>query len=361
VTGELKWRTGTVEDYTTQKWNRFSNLEVKVNLDGRISDKASGHVTIWRPDYTYDWDQRGTHVDTAYIEVQDGLVNGLDWRLGKQYYKTGLGLVFDNDAFPAEAVKLGYTVGGVDLAAFWGTTDFSDVFWGSDPEDALFVANAKYAFGKLGLEGTYVGKAGMGNRRWGVAATYPGINVPLLGITADFAGEYALSKELFGSSTPGDKSDAWYTSLNFHGKGYQPGDWLLHVSYAETQPLYMPVLNTSHSYNSYVIYGGHPWDYCLTLDPTIGLPGGLTYNAALIKSFGKCDLTLAWTQLNPWRGTSMWLWSGWSLPDTANLYAVKVGTELTEGVKLDLIYGTANGPMANDTRDYWAGAIDVTF
>ena len=363
VTGELIWRAGSAQNYAAgdpQDWQRFSNLGIKINLDGQISDTASGHVTIWRPDATYDWDERGTHVDTAYVDVQDGLMNGLDWRLGKQYYKAGCGLTFDNSAFPLEGVKLHTQAWGLDLTGIYGMTDFSGGFYTDDPEDPLTLITAGYdGFGRLGLQGTYVFRAEWGDERWGATAMYPGIHVPFVGLRADFEGEYAIDKSVSAGSTD---NDAWYTSLKLHRPGYQPGDWQLKLSYAECKDGYWPYLYAGADYNSETMYSGLPWDFLLSDDSTIGPCGGLAYSASLTKQISGCDVLLRYTQWNPWSGDYIALDGDGTIGmfDTANLYQASVTKDLAEGVALKLTWARLNDDVGDD-YDYVGGSIDVGF
>jgi len=367
VTGELKWRTGTAQGPDNaphySKWERFSNLEVKLHLDGQIGDKASGHVTIWRPDNTYDWDQRGTHVDTAYIDVKDGLAKGLNWRLGKQYYKSGLGLVFDNDGFPAEAVKLNYNVGGLDLTALWGSTDFSGWFVGDDDTASLFVATAKYDIGKLGLVGTYAGQTDIGGRRWGVAATYPGMDIPFIGWQADISGEFAKAIYDYDGSSTGDDDEAYFVKAKFHKPGYQPGDFALEFSYSEIQDWYWPYLYGGDTYNTFVSYNGICWDWLLSDASSMGEPEGLIYTTKITKRIGGSDVMLRWVHFHPW--TNGWMVLGevasWDAYDQVNLYQLRVEHELADGVTLALNLADLDYTGMNEDFRYIGGEIDTVF
>ncbi len=239
VTGNLKWRVGTAEAVNGMyvgNWERFSNLEVRVNIDGKISDKAQGHIGIWRPDATYDWDNRGTHIDTAYVDVQDGLFKGVDWRFGKQYYKTGCGLTFDNNTIPAEAIKANFTLAGIDFTALLGFIDSSAPSWfNSGDEEEIQVYSAAYDFGRLGLVGTLLQRADFYGdyeaERWGIAAMYDGLDIPFFGLQADVAGEYTQLKDWVADN-------AWYLEAKIAGAGYEPGDLMLKATFSDNEDIW---------------------------------------------------------------------------------------------------------------------------
>ncbi len=270
VTGVIEWKAGSVEPLGfgmygpyARSWERFSNLSVKINIDGKISDKAQGHIGIWRPDATYDWDNRGTHIDTAYVDVQDGLFKGVDWRFGKQYFKTGYGLVFDNDIQPSEAVKLNFQLGALDLTGFFGWTDCP---YGFGDEDPTYVGEAKYNIGRLTLDGTYVFRSEVGAKRWGIAAGYKGLDVPFFGAKADLKGEFGeVINGNGGGGVPSSIDNAYFARADFMGNGYEPGDFKLGVSWSEQQRAYRPWLWSGSTYDHYVHYGssaiGSAWDF----------------------------------------------------------------------------------------------------
>ncbi len=265
VTGVIEWKAGTANDGSS--WNRFSNLDLKVNIDGKISDKAQGHVTLWRPDATYDWDERGTHIDTAYVDVQDGLFKGFDWRLGKQYYKTGCGLTFDNDVMPAEAVKLNFDLLGADATVFWGTSDYADSWFGYDDEMVTLLYNLKKQFGHLTLDGTFVDRnLWEDEQRWGIAAMYEGLDVPFFGLKADLEGEYTQYDK------PWTSYNSYYTGATLKGKNYEPGDLKLKLTFADNPYYdeYWPYQNGFITYDGFVWYSNLAWDFLLVGCPEPG-------------------------------------------------------------------------------------------
>ena len=363
VTGNLKWRVGSSEAVAdgmygpiAGNWERFSNLEVRVNIDSKISDKAQGHIGIWRPDATYDWDERGTHIDTAYVDVQDGLVNGVDWRFGKQYYKTGCGLTFDNNTIPAEAIKANFKLAGIDCTALLGFIDASQGYFGSGSEEEIQVYSAAYNFGRLGLVGTLLERADFYGdyeaERWGIAASYPGLDVPFLGLKADVAGEYTELKDWVADN-------AYYVEAKIAKKGAQPGDLMLKATFSDNEDIWY-WLRSGVNYNGMVLYNGLAWDWLLDDNSVIGAYGGKTWSAALSKDLGCIDALLRWVRFDdgqPLDDDGYF----WLDQDGGDLYQVSLTKELAKGVDAKLTYAQLNDKYWDEKYDYFAGAIDVAF
>ncbi len=387
VTGVIEWKAGTNEaeiydggilpiepgparDFYPNRegWNRFSNLSVKVNIDGKISDKAQGHITLWRPDATYDYMGRGTHIDTAYVDVQDGLFKGVDWRLGKQYFKTGCGLVFDNDLFPSEAAKLSFNLGGLDLTGFFGWTDFSPMEEAS--EEPTYVGEAKYSLGRLDLDGTYMFRGEGGARRWGIAAGYNGLDVPFFGLKANVKGEWASIVDAIGGGVlpPGISDEAYYARADLMGKGWEPGDWMFTTTWAEQQLGYLALLNSTHPYSIGVLYNGLPWDYMLSDNVTMGQPGMFAYSAGLSGEIANMPINLRWARWSP-TGTLLAAISAPAGVDFGiDVYQVTLDKELAEGVMARLTWANFKPsidspvPIPYDLEaQYVGGSLNVLF
>ena len=366
VTGNLKWRVGSseaVEDYYDDEysewinypsnWERFSNLEVRVNIDGKISDKAQGHIGIWRPDATYDWDNRGTHIDTAYVDVQDGLFKGVDWRFGKQYYKTGCGLTWDNDLMPTEGVKANFKLGGINITGLLGFSDFSQGYFWSDPEEEIQVFSADYAFGRLGLTGTLVERNTFDSERWGIAAMYDGLDIPFFGLQADVAGEYTQLKDW--------KSDnAYYVEAKIAGAGYEPGDLMLKATFSDNDS-YWSWQRSAVNYDGMVVYNGIAWDFLLSDNCLVGLPYGKVWSAALSKELGGIDALLRWINFRSYDGMPLDSDGFFGIDDNADLWQLSLTKELAKGVDAKLTYALLDDDYRDDRFDYFAGSIDVSF
>ena len=365
VTGNLKWRVGSSEAVAdgmygpiAGNWERFSNLEVRVNIDGKISDKAQGHIGIWRPDATYDFDERGTHIDTAYVDVQDGLFKGVDWRLGKQYYKTACGLTFDNNVMPTEGIKANFKLAGLNVTGLLGFSDFSHPFYGGlGSEEEIQVYSADYAFGKLGLTGTLVQRDIFWwyGGRWGIAANYAGLDVPFLGLKADVAGEYTEFKDW-------PAANAYYVEAKIARKGAQPGDLMLKATFSDNDIDGMVPNTSAVNYDSLVLYNGLAWDFLLGDDSLVGLPLGKVWSAALTKQLGSLGAQVRWVGYRPYRygmplDSDGWFW----IDEDADLYSVSLTKELSKGVDAKLTYAQLNDKYWDEKYDYFAGAIDVAF
>jgi len=360
VTGELKWRVGSA--YDADNWERFSNLEVKVHLDGKISDKAQGHITIWRPDATYDWDSRGTHIDTAYVDVQDGLFKGVDWRFGKQYYRTGCGLTFDNDVMPAEAVKLNFDLLGADATVFWGTNDYAQSsYFGYNDEMVTLLYNLKYQFGRLKLDGTFVDRnLWNSEQRWGIAAMYEGLNIPFFGLKADLEGEYTEYAPPYASY------NSYYTGATVMSKNYKPGDWKLKLTFADNPYYddYWPYQNGFITYDGFVWYNGLYWDFLLSDAPNLGVPYGKTWSATLTKDLGCVDALLRWRKYVPDEASGYIYLDSWGysyLYDDGELWQLSLTKELVDGVDATLTYAQLKDDYYDDTYKYFGGSINVLF
>ncbi len=359
VTGNLKWRVGTAEDANgiyAGNWERFSNLEVRVNIDGKISDKAQGHIGIWRPDATYDWDNRGTHIDTAYVDVQDGLFKGVDWRFGKQYYKTGCGLTFDNNTIPAEAIKANFTLAGIDFTALLGFIDSSAPSWfNSGDEEEIQVYSAAYDFGRLGLVGTLLQRADFYGdyeaERWGIAAMYDGLDIPFFGLQADVAGEYTQLKDWVADN-------AWYLEAKIAGAGYEPGDLMLKATFSDNPDIWY-WLRSGVNYNGMVMYNGLAWDWLLDDNSLVGTFGGKTWSAALSKDLGGVDALLRWVNFHNYHPLDD---NGYfTAYDGADLWQLSLTKEIAKGVDAKLTYALLNEERYDETFNYFAGSIDVSF
>ncbi len=368
VTGNLKWRVGTAEaanEYYDAmygwinypgNWERFSNLEVRVNIDGKISDKAQGHIGIWRPDATYDWDNRGTHIDTAYVDVQDGLFKGVDWRFGKQYLKTGCGLTFDNNTIPAEAIKANFTLAGIDFTALLGFIDASDPsYFMSGDEEEIQVYSAAYSFGRLGLVGTLLERADFYGdyeaERWGIAAMYDGLDIPFFGLQADVAGEYTQLEDWVADN-------AWYLEAKIAKKGYEPGDLMLKATFSDNEDIWY-WLRSAVNYNGMVLYNGLAWDWILDDNSLVGTFGGKTWSAALSKDLGGVDALLRWVRYTDSQplddNGNFWTY------DDADLWQLSLTKEIAKGVDAKLTYAQLNDKAFDEKFDYFAGSIDVSF
>jgi hypothetical protein len=359
VTGEIKWRVGTAND--GEDWERFSNLEVKVHIDGKISDKAQGHITIWRPDATYDWDERGTHIDTAYVDVQDGLFKGLDWRLGQQYYKTGLGLTFDNNVNPAEAVKLNFDLLGANATVFWGTNNYDNSWWGYEPEMVTLLYNLKKQFGNLTLDGTFVDRNLWNDeQRWGVAAMYEGLDVPFFGLKANLEGEYTEY------APPWTSYNSYYTGATLMKKHAQDGDFKLKLTFADNgndDNEYWPYQNGFVNYDGFVWYNNLTWDFLLSEAPNLGVPEGKTWSATLTKEIGSVDALLRWRRYVPYYDDYSYLdsWGYSSLYEAGNLWQLSLTKALAKGVDAKLTYAQLEDSWYDDTYKYVGGSINVVF
>ncbi len=406
VTGVIEWKAGTNEaelyeggilpiepgparDFYPNRegWNRFSNLSVKVNIDGKISDKAQGHVTLWRPDATYDdmgessvkgpsAGLRGTHIDTAYVDVQDGLFKGVDWRLGRQRIKTGCGLVWDNDIEPGEFVKACFALGGLDLMGAFGMLDASYI--SEEDEESTSLVEAMYSFGRLSLDGTYVFRAEAGAKRWGIAAGYEGLDVPFLGVKANLKGEFGeVINASGGGGVPSDIDNAYFIRADFVGNNYEPGDWKFGVSWAEQQEAYDAWNYGGNPYDFYVLYNGLPWDYILGEYLQLGQQGAITWTADLEKKWGNSGIYLRWARLVPmYSGIFAVVGEADRQPgygylyNDVDLYQVSYDRELTEDVWARLTWARIREDVLSFefepvwetiSLDYFGGSINVLF
>lgn len=370
VTGEIKWRAGSAELYDSQwaeeivvapsrgffpyGWERFSNMDVKLNVDGFISKNVPAHIQIWRPDATYDWDNRGTYIHEAWLEFDNNWLGDTHIRMGQQFHKSLCGLMFDNDLYPLESAKANFDFGDVDLTAMWGT-----IYDNNDP----------IGYGRLGWQvssrlnvgASYVPNAVDSEERWGLDTEYTGMSIPFFGLKADACFEFAELQKDVNDYEPDDENQALLARLGLYKGDKEPGDACLTLSWGQAQENYIPQLTSIQPYNWFVEYSGLNWDYLLFND-AMPIAGSQIWAAEFTKSFGDADVLLGWRQYNPWDNSSVQLTPGGpAQTDNVNIYQLQLTHPLTEGVDATFTYARADFDMFDDTRDYFSGSIDVQF
>lgn len=345
VTGSFIWKAGSAQALYSTDWDRFSNMDARIAVDGPLGDSATGHVNFWRPDYGGDG---SIWLEEAYVVVPEAKLP-FDAKLGLQYYSVGKGLVFNNDYDSSEALLLSKSFGSTDLAFFYG---FSNAY---ETEDAVQLASASFPLLGATVKPMWLIQGLGSEEAWGVSVELPELSLGGLGLA--LAGEYASYEEDLGGASLSSDNTAYLLTGSLSGLG----DFGLDLSYATTEPGYMNYdasLTGLKLWSYYLDYSGLPWDWLLGA-PAQALPGAKAYSAGLSKDFGSVSALARFARWDTTDGPIPF-GSTLVLSDRADLSQLTLSTDLADGVALGLTWASLDVKDVDDYQ-YFGGALNVSF
>jgi hypothetical protein len=310
-------------------------------------------------------------VDQAWVDYTGTLFVPVETRIGKQYLKRGVGLLYDNDQEGLKGLKADFGSGSVRVGTFLGMLDreILDGETASDPDETptwgqdninLFYLDWAFAEDwKLG--GNYL-NSGLGEEQgWSVS-----LNGPLygLGLYGEYAqatqwinGEDTFTTPISAGTLDLDESDtAWFAGLSY------ANPWLcLNAEYGEVDAGYaFSQVDSEDVFFGFFYSALHPraefdphyinWiDRPLFLDPT-NIARGWHVQAELPKLFGAgWPLTISYATGDAYCPDYLgWLADGGSdsgidapdkWTDADPVWWVKLSHQFNQAVSGNLVYG----------------------
>lgn len=161
--------------------SKYSYTDFELRLTDRVTDRLSANAALrsigstgedpWGPATSGLWAReafvRADLSDRSWLGVK-----GLSATLGRQRYKLGQGLLYDNELSPTDQANINFNIGPVAIGGFWGTTNNETFAGGANPfittgASAMFGTSPGVAGTPAGLSGLWGGPGGMFYRGFG--------------------------------------------------------------------------------------------------------------------------------------------------------------------------------------------------